>query len=152
MLFDRTVLSNSIMVLLASNAQATAKKQSEIKEPNDKGGANAAARQCAAIGIGLWQLPALEVAALAAPSCRAPARSCSPMPMPLALTDDEFAAVQAAAAPIHPLQRDAFLKDLAVELQNTKAAAAIIALSSVLAFSHWPALLPQRKLDGVAGI
>jgi hypothetical protein len=33
-------------------------------------------------------------------------------PMPLALTDAEFAAVQAAAAPIHPMQRDAFLKAL----------------------------------------
>jgi hypothetical protein len=38
--------------------------------------------------------------------------------MPLALPDDEFAAVQAAAAPIHPLQRDAFLKALGVELER----------------------------------
>jgi hypothetical protein len=38
--------------------------------------------------------------------------------MPLSLNDDEFAAVQAAAAPIHPLQRDAFLKALAVELEK----------------------------------
>jgi hypothetical protein len=38
--------------------------------------------------------------------------------MPLSLSDDEFAAVQAAAAPIHPLQRDAFLKALAVELEK----------------------------------
>jgi hypothetical protein len=30
--------------------------------------------------------------------------------MPLALTDDEYAAVQAAAAPIVVQQRDAFLK------------------------------------------
>ena len=37
---------------------------------------------------------------------------------PLALTDAEFAAVQAAAAPIHPLQRDAFLKALAIELER----------------------------------
>jgi hypothetical protein len=37
-------------------------------------------------------------------------------PMPLALTDDEYPAVQATAAPIHPHQRDAFLKALAVEL------------------------------------
>jgi hypothetical protein len=29
------------------------------------------------------------------------------MPTPLALSDDEYSAVQAAAAPIHPLQRDA---------------------------------------------
>jgi hypothetical protein len=36
--------------------------------------------------------------------------------MPLALNDAEFAAVQAAAAPIHPLQRDAFLKALAEEI------------------------------------
>ena len=38
--------------------------------------------------------------------------------MPLALTDDEFAAVQAAAAPIHPMQRRAFLKALAAELER----------------------------------
>jgi hypothetical protein len=35
---------------------------------------------------------------------------------PLSLSDDEFAAVQAAAGPIHPQQRDAFLKALAAEL------------------------------------
>ena len=38
--------------------------------------------------------------------------------MPLALNDAEIAAVQAAAAPIHPLQRDAFLKALALELER----------------------------------
>ena len=38
--------------------------------------------------------------------------------MPLALTDDEYAAVEAAAAPIHPRQRDAFLKALAEELER----------------------------------
>jgi hypothetical protein len=38
--------------------------------------------------------------------------------MPLALTDAEFAAVQAAAAPIYPQQRDAFLKALAAELER----------------------------------
>ena len=38
--------------------------------------------------------------------------------MPLNLTDDEYVAIQAAAAPIHPLQRDAFLKALAVELEK----------------------------------
>ena len=38
--------------------------------------------------------------------------------MPLNLTDDEYVAIQAAAAPIHPLQRDAFLKALAVELER----------------------------------
>ena len=38
--------------------------------------------------------------------------------MPLSLNDDEYNAVQAAAAPIHPLQRDAFLKALAVELER----------------------------------
>jgi hypothetical protein len=38
--------------------------------------------------------------------------------MPLSLSDDEYNAVQAAAAPIHPLQRDAFLKALAVELER----------------------------------
>jgi len=32
--------------------------------------------------------------------------------MPLSLNDVEYNAVQAAAAPIHPLQRDAFLKAL----------------------------------------
>jgi hypothetical protein len=36
--------------------------------------------------------------------------------MPLSLSDDEYNAVQAAAAPIHPSQRDAFLKALAAEL------------------------------------
>jgi hypothetical protein len=38
--------------------------------------------------------------------------------MPLALTDDEYAAVRAAAAPIHPLQRDDFLRALAGELER----------------------------------
>jgi len=38
--------------------------------------------------------------------------------MPLSLNDDEYNAVQAAAAPIHPLQRDAFLKALAVEVER----------------------------------
>jgi hypothetical protein len=38
--------------------------------------------------------------------------------MPLSLSDDEYNAVQAAAAPIHPLQRDAFLKALALELER----------------------------------
>ena len=38
--------------------------------------------------------------------------------MPLSLNDDEYNAVQAATAPIHPLQRDAFLKALAVELER----------------------------------
>ena len=38
--------------------------------------------------------------------------------MPLSLNDDEYNAVQAAAAPIHHLQRDAFLKALAVELER----------------------------------
>ena len=38
--------------------------------------------------------------------------------MPRSLNDDEYNAVQAAAAPIHPLQRDAFLKALAVELER----------------------------------
>jgi hypothetical protein len=32
------------------------------------------------------------------------------------LNDDEYAAVQAAARPIHPLQRDDFLRSLAAEL------------------------------------
>ena len=36
--------------------------------------------------------------------------------MPLSLTDDEMNAVQAAAAPVHPQQRDAFLRALADEL------------------------------------
>jgi hypothetical protein len=39
-------------------------------------------------------------------------------PMPLSLTDDEMNAVQAAAAPVHPLQRDGFLRALAVELER----------------------------------
>jgi hypothetical protein len=38
--------------------------------------------------------------------------------MPLNLTDEEYVAIQAAAAPIHPLQRDAFLKAVAVELER----------------------------------
>jgi hypothetical protein len=37
--------------------------------------------------------------------------------MPLSLSGAEYDAVQAAAAPIHPQQRDAFLKALAVELE-----------------------------------
>jgi hypothetical protein len=36
--------------------------------------------------------------------------------MPLSLSDAEYSVVQAAAAPIHPNQRDAFLKALAEEL------------------------------------
>jgi hypothetical protein len=36
----------------------------------------------------------------------------------LALNDAEFVAVMQAAGPIHPLQRDAFLKALAVELER----------------------------------
>jgi hypothetical protein len=36
--------------------------------------------------------------------------------MPLSLSDDEYAAVQ--AAPIHPLQRGAFLQALAEELEK----------------------------------
>jgi hypothetical protein len=38
--------------------------------------------------------------------------------MPLSLNDDEYSAIMQAAAPIHPLQRDAFLKALAVELER----------------------------------
>jgi hypothetical protein len=38
--------------------------------------------------------------------------------MPLSLSDDEYAAVQAAAGPIHRLHRGAFLKALAVELEH----------------------------------
>jgi hypothetical protein len=38
--------------------------------------------------------------------------------MPLSLSDDEFAAVQAAAAPVHPLHRSAFLQALAKELEG----------------------------------
>ena len=38
--------------------------------------------------------------------------------MPLGLTDAEYVAVQEAAAPIHPQQRDAFLKALAKELER----------------------------------
>ena len=37
------------------------------------------------------------------------------MPVPLSLSDDEYAAVMKVAGPIHPLQRDAFLKALAEE-------------------------------------
>jgi hypothetical protein len=38
--------------------------------------------------------------------------------MPLSLSDDEYAAVQAAAASIHPLQRGVFLQALAKELER----------------------------------
>jgi hypothetical protein len=38
--------------------------------------------------------------------------------MPFSLSDDEFATVQAAAAPIHPQQRGAFLQALAKELER----------------------------------
>jgi hypothetical protein len=38
--------------------------------------------------------------------------------MPLALSDADFAAVQAAAAPVHPLHRSAFLQALAKELEG----------------------------------
>jgi hypothetical protein len=38
--------------------------------------------------------------------------------MPLSLNDAEYAAVMQAAGPIHPLQRDALLKALAVELER----------------------------------
>ena len=38
--------------------------------------------------------------------------------MPLSLNDDEYNAVQAAAAPIHPQQRGAFLEALAKELER----------------------------------
>ncbi|HWY81630.1 MAG TPA: hypothetical protein VNY10_06800 [Roseiarcus sp.] len=38
--------------------------------------------------------------------------------MPLSLSDDEYAAIQAAAAPIHPLQRGDFLQALAKELER----------------------------------
>jgi hypothetical protein len=38
--------------------------------------------------------------------------------MPLSLNDAEYAAVQAAAAPIHPLQRGVFLKAVAEELER----------------------------------
>jgi hypothetical protein len=38
--------------------------------------------------------------------------------MPLSLNDDEYATVMQVAGPIHPQQRDAFLKALAVELER----------------------------------
>ena len=38
--------------------------------------------------------------------------------MPFSLSDAELAAIQAAAAPIHPMQRDAFLKALAAALER----------------------------------
>jgi hypothetical protein len=38
--------------------------------------------------------------------------------MPLALNDAEYAAVMQAAGPVHRLQRDAFLKALAIELER----------------------------------
>jgi hypothetical protein len=48
----------------------------------------------------------------------APGPSLLGRPVPLSLSDAELAAVQAAAAPVHPLQRDAFLKALAEELER----------------------------------
>jgi hypothetical protein len=44
--------------------------------------------------------------------------ACSPMPTPLSLSDDEYAAVMRAAEPVHRLQRDAFLQALARELEK----------------------------------
>ena len=38
--------------------------------------------------------------------------------MPLSLSDAEFAAVQTAAAPVHPMQRGTFLEALAKELER----------------------------------
>jgi hypothetical protein len=38
--------------------------------------------------------------------------------VPLSLSDAELSAVQRAAAPVHPRQRDAFLKALASELEQ----------------------------------
>ena len=38
--------------------------------------------------------------------------------MPLSLNDDEYSDIMQAAAPIHPQQRDAFLKALVVELER----------------------------------
>jgi hypothetical protein len=40
------------------------------------------------------------------------------MPAPLSLTDEEMVAVMDAAAPIDPAQRDAFLRDIAIELSK----------------------------------
>jgi hypothetical protein len=41
-----------------------------------------------------------------------------PMPKPLSLSDDESETVMAAAAPVHPHQRDDFLRALAGELER----------------------------------
>ena len=38
--------------------------------------------------------------------------------MPLSLSDAEYAVIQAAAAPIHPSQRDAFFEAVAKELKR----------------------------------
>jgi hypothetical protein len=37
-------------------------------------------------------------------------------PLPLALNDDELQIIMSAAKPIHPRERDQFLRDVAVEL------------------------------------
>jgi hypothetical protein len=37
---------------------------------------------------------------------------------PLALSEDEYCAVIGAAQPIHPAERDTFLRDLAAELER----------------------------------
>jgi hypothetical protein len=75
--------------------------------------------------------------------------------MPLALNDAEIAAVQAAAAPIHPLQRDAFLKALALELERHpvvgpgvvfRAAAELQRTFGVVAHTESPLAVEPRHL------
>jgi hypothetical protein len=54
----------------------------------------------------------------AAPSWARPGFPASLMPSPLSLSDDEYSAVMQAAGPIHPVQRDDFLRALAAELER----------------------------------
>jgi hypothetical protein len=73
--------------------------------------------------------------------------------MPLSLSDDEYAAIMHAAAPIHPLQRDAFLKALAVELERhpvvgpgvVHRCAAELQKTFVVAAHSEPSLAPAQR-------
>jgi hypothetical protein len=73
--------------------------------------------------------------------------------MPLSLSDDEYNAVQAAAAPIHPQQRGAFLQALAVELERypvvgpgvVHRCAAALQKTFVVAAHSEPSLAPAQR-------
>jgi hypothetical protein len=77
----------------------------------------------------------------------------------ISLSDDEYNAVRAAAAPIHPLQRDAFLKALAVELERhpvvgpgvVHRAAAALQKTFVVAAHTETSYGPRHKVRQAAG-